>query len=188
MKTMKKLFFMAILAISVPAVQAQGYTSWKAPKDDPDLLKFSILAYGGYNILENAPLGGIAVGFNCYCIRAEADIGFSSLETPTLATKKHYLAYFSPAIGLAFGDKYEFYAMVGFMNWGYVLTTKVTECEGDIFSKSLLHCRLKVGSNIMVSKKLFINADLSYLIPKNAKLGYIYFDHLALRVGIGYRF
>lgn len=188
MKTMKKLFVMALIAISVSAVQAQGYTSWKAPKDDPDLLKFSILAYGGYNLLENAPLGGVALGFNCYCIRAEVDFGCSSLKTPSLATKHHKLAYISPSIGLSFGDKCEFYAMVGFMNWGYILTTSVTECQKDKFSKSLLHCRLKAGCNFMVAKKIFINADLSYLIPKDSVSGYIYFDNLALRLGVGYRF
>ncbi len=187
---MKKIIFIVVAAMFAltTAAQAQNYKSWKAPKDEPDLLRASALAYVGYNFLENAPMGGVALGLNCYCVRAELDFGFSSLKTPTLEKKRHSLGYFSPSIGLSFGDKYEFYGMVGFTTWGYIATTEVTECAKDKFHKDLVHCRLKVGSNIMISDKFFVNVDLSYMIPKSSEVGYVYFDNLALRAGIGYRF
>ncbi len=186
---MKKIIILVVAMVTtIVAVQAQEYTSWKAPKDDPDLLRASVLAYGGYNFLEKAPTGGVALGVNCYCLRAEVDIGVSAIKTPTLDRKRHNLMYFSPSIGVAFGDKYEFYGMVGYTSWGTILTTQITECSKDKFSADFLHWRLKVGSNIMVSKRLFVNAELSYMIPKNPEFGYVYFENLMLRVGVGYRF
>lgn len=88
---MKKIIFIVVAAMFAltTAAQAQNYKSWKAPKDEPDLLRASALAYVGYNFLENAPMGGVALGLNCYCVRAELDFGFSSLKTPTLEKKRH---------------------------------------------------------------------------------------------------
>jgi len=184
---MKKfIFLLAVLFTMVTAAQAQNYSSWRAPKDGS--LRASLLAYGGYNFLEEAPAGGVAVGLNLYCLRAEVDLGFSSIDTPSLDQKHHNLMFFSPSVGVSFGNKFEFYAMVGCINWGSISTRAVTECGKDKFSSDLFHWRLRAGSNIMVSRKIFVNVDLSYMIPKDAKDGYVYFDNLMLRAGVGYRF
>lgn len=178
---MRKVFFcVAACILSVTMLHAQNF-------EDKWDLKASVILYGGYNILEKAPAAGAAVGLDVNFIRAELDIGWSYLDAYSVPVRKH-LAYFSPSVGFAYGKKVQGYIMAGCTTWGVVESAGVTHCAENKFSSDLFHWKVKAGANVMVSRKFFINADLGYMFPKDAKDGYLYYENLTLRIGAGCRF
>ena len=178
---------MCFSAMSVSAQSASENNYWA-----DDAIKASAIVYAGANVLEPAPIYGAAIGLNCYFLRAEFEIGGSWIDPGASFSRKQML-YFSPSFGLAhtFQKKYEVYLMSSWINWGSTVLEGAdnNHCGHDVFEKDLFHWRLKAGTNIAISKRLFVNVDVSYMFPKsNTGGGYIYYDNLSVRAGIGYRF
>ena len=178
---------MCFSAMSVSAQSASENNYWA-----DDAIKASAIVYAGANVLEPAPIYGAAIGLNCYFLRAEFEIGGSWIDPGASFSRKQML-YFSPSFGLAhtFQKKYEVYLMSSWINWGSTVLEGAdnNHCGHDVFEKDLFHWRLKAGTNIAISKRLFVNVDVSYMFPKSTTGGgYIYYDNLSVRAGIGYRF
>lgn len=186
---MKKFsFFVVAMCFMAATVSAQSAKSeyWK-----DDAIKASVILFSGANVLEPAPIYGAAVGLNCYFLRAEFELGGSWIDPGYSLSRKHLL-YFSPSFGVAhtFKKKYEVYLMSSWTNWGSTTLkdAPINNCGHDVFDRDLFHWRLKVGTNIAIHKKLFVNADVSYMFPKSKSTGIVYYDNLMIRLGIGYRF
>ena len=186
---MKKFLFIAVIIIGM-VVSARAQSVSKNYWSD-DAIKTSVIAFTGANILEPAPIYGAALGLNCFFMRAEFELGGSWIDPGASFSRKNLL-YFSPSIGVThtFAERYEIYLMSSWINWGYTILEEApnNECCKDIFEKDLFHWRLKLGTNINFSKRCFANAEIGYMFPKSKETGYIYYDNLSVRVGVGYRF
>ena len=182
-KTMKKIIIMFALLMSVASVSAQSKfiedTNWK--------LHCSPTLYGGYNFLENTAITGVAIPIYVNFLRAELDVGYSYLNT-YLGHKD--FVYFSPSIGLQYGNKVRGYLMFGWTNWPHLIKVGAPnyECPGDRFYSDLIHAKLKCGLEVVLTKKLFLNVDLGYVFTSKGDDYHQYFDNFALRTGIGWRF
>lgn len=187
---MKKIILSIAAAMCFPAMSVSAQSASENYWAD-DAIKASAIVYTGANILEPAPIYGAAIGLNCYFVRAEFEVGGSWIDPGASFSRKQML-YFSPSFGLAhtFKKKYEIYLMSSWINWGNTVLEEAenNHCGHDVFEKDLFHWRLKAGTNIAISKRLFVNVDVSYMFPKNDKEGIIYYDNLSIRAGIGYRF
>lgn len=182
---MKK--FYAFLGLILININACTLANAQFRGDDRSRLKISTTVFGGYNVLEDQPVGGLAVAFNAFCLRAEIELGWTKLNT-YLSDKPKRFAYFNPNIGLSFGNENEFYAMVGATNFGYIMTTEVSECNSDKFLYDLFHLKTKIGGNFAVGGNFILNVELACIVPQRECAGYVYYDGLFLRVGAGYRF
>lgn len=180
----------AAMGFSAMSVSAQNSASENNYWAD-DAIKASAIVYAGANVLEPAPIYGAAIGLNCYFLRAEFEIGGSWID-PGVSFSRKQMLYFSPSFGLAhtFQKKYEVYLMSSWINWGNTVLEEAesNHCGHDVFEKDLFHWRLKAGTNIAISKRLFVNVDVSYMFPKDNQEGHIYYENLSIRAGIGYRF
>lgn len=179
------LMFAVMMAATSTRAQAQS-DYWK-----DDRLKASVIVFSGANVLEPAPIYGAALGLNCYFLRAEIEFGGSYID-PGYSFSRQHLMYFSPSFGLAhtFCDNYEVYLMSSWTNWGHTTLKDApnNQCGHNVFDKDIFHWRIKVGTNITLWKKLFANVEVGYMFPKSEKSGYVQYDNLTVRAGIGYRF
>ena len=183
---MKKIISLAaLMLVSINAFVATANAQFRG--DDKSLLKVSANAFGGYNFLEKQPIGGFAVAFNAFCFRAEVEFSWTQLDTYVSENPERFMC-FNPSVGVSFGNKHEFYAMLGATNFGFIETTEVSECSKDRFYSDLFHLKTKAGCNFALGKRLFINTELAYILPKHENAGYVYYQNLALRAGLGYRF
>ena len=172
-------------------VSASAQSATRSDYWQDDRLKVSLIGFAGVNVLEPAPMYGAALGLNCFFMRAEFEFGGSWINPGASFSRKN-LFYFSPSLGVAhtFAERYEIYLMSSWINWGYTTLEESpnNNCGHDVFNKDLFHWRMKLGTNINFSKRWFANAEIGYMFPKSKEAGYIYYDNLSLRVGIGYRF
>lgn len=186
---MKKIVILAAIIMGM-VISAKAQNASENYWSD-DAIKASVIAFSGANVLEPAPIYGAALGLNCFFIRAELEFGGSWIDPGASFSRKN-LFYFSPSIGVAhtFAEKYEVYLMSSWTNWGYTTLEEApnNHCGHDVFEKSLFHWRMKLGTNINFTKKWFVNTEVGYMFPKSEEAGYIYYDNLSVRVGIGYRF
>jgi len=203
---MKNLYVFLLALFAVTTVSARGLSSEREKKTvpqeqftaygyyEPDMqedegdkwkLQAQVLAYGGINVLETAPLAGIAVGMEVNFIRAEFDLGWTYLDT---RLKRKNFVYFSPSVGLAIGKKVRGYLMAGLTTWGYVRTPEAGKCGNTKFLADELYGKLKAGADIKINRRLFVNVDIGYMFSKKAAVGYDDFDNLSFRAGVGYRF
>lgn len=174
---------MIVLLMSVASVSAQS----KFIEDKDWKLHCSPTLYGGYNFLENTAIAGVAVPIYVNFLRAELDVGYSYLNT--YMGHKDFV-YFSPSLGLQYGNKVRGYLMFGYETWPYI--TKVGalnyECPEDRFYSDLIHAKIKCGLEVVLAKKLFLNVDLGYVFANKSDLYHQHFENLALRTGVGWRF
>ena len=88
--------------------------------------------------------------------------------------------------GYVYGYNHQIYAMAGLTNWGYhELNHSATDA---VFVSNELYGKVKVGCNLFLMPKLFLNFDLSYIVPKHLDFHNLTYDGMALKAGVGYRF
>lgn len=181
---MKKFFVLFVMMFSVIA-SSSAQSKWIEDRDWK--LHVSPTVYGGYNCLENAPIAGVAVPIYVNFIRAELDFGYTYLNT--YLGHKDFMT-FSPSIGVQYGNKVRGYAMYGWTTWANI--TKVgapnSKCPTDRFYSDLFHHKIKGGVEVILTKKLFLNAEVGYVFSRESSTYYENFSNLSLRAGLGWRF
>ncbi|MBQ7304095.1 MAG: hypothetical protein IJW75_04170 [Alphaproteobacteria bacterium] len=149
-----------------------------------DELKFDVALYGGYNFTGNMPVFGSVIGFEAFFLRADLDIGGTSVNHP-LCNK--FFPTISPSLGFVIGNKHKAYVMAGFQNYGYIATTDITECAADNFYSDAVHFKVKLGYQCTVWKRLFLSAEVCHLFEKK-ETGCITFPNSNVRIGAGWKF
>lgn len=173
---MKKIILMLTLLVLgfVPA-----YSQYDVYYSSP--ISFRASAYGGYNFAQKTPNVGLAASIAAYNLMGEIDAGWTKTETPG----KSFL-YLNPAIGFYFGEDYRIYALVGITNWGEY------DLFGDDFRTDQLYCKIKIGVDIPIGRKVFVNINWSYIVNDNDHYRRIHdriqFKSNNLAIGLGYRF
>ena len=180
---MRKFIIMIVLLMSVASVSAQN----KWIEDKQWKLHCAPTLYGGYNFLENTAITGVALPIYANFIRAEIDVGYSYLNT-YLGHKD--FVYFSPTLGLQYGNKVRGYLMWGYTTWTHI--TKVGapnyDCKTDKFFSDQLHAKIKGGVEVILTQKLLLNLDLGYIFTSKSSDHIVCYDNLSLRTGLGWRF
>ena len=181
---MKKFLVLFVMMFSVIA-SSSAQSKWI--EDSDWKLHVSPTVYGGYNCLENAPIAGVAIPFNVNFIRAELDLGYTYLNTD-LGHKD--FPTFSSALGVQYGNKVRGYLMYGWSTWAYITRVGApgSNCPNDRFYSDLFHHKIKGGVEVVLTKKLFLNAEVSYLFSKGSSVYYEMYDNLALRAGLVWKF
>ena len=181
---MKKFFVLFVMMFSVIA-SSSAQSKWI--EDSDWKLHVAPTVYGGYNCLENAPIAGVALPFNVNFIRAELDLGYTYLNT--YLGHKDFMTI-SPSVGVQYGNKVRGYLMYGFTNWAYIVKVGCpnNNCPVDRFYSDVFHHKLKGGVEVILTKKLFLNAEVSCLITDGSDVYFEKFGNLALRAGLGWRF
>ena len=173
-----------LITVSVAELGAQGKI---APLDrSEELLKSSVIVYGGYNFLENTPLVGGAVALDVSFFRMELEGGWSYANTSLNPSRKNF-GYFSPTVGVVFGKKFQYYLMGGATTWAMVEKKEVTQCSEDRFFTDDLHFKVKTGFNITFGERIFLNIEGGYMFLWR-RAGYDEFPNAYARIGLGYRF
>ena len=154
---MKKfiILFLSATVLSIGIAEAKPYD-----EKTRDEIKFDVSLYGGYNFTGNAPVFGGVVGFEALFLRADLDIGATSINHP-LCNK--LFPTISPSLGVFFGDKHKVYLMGGVQNYGYIATTQVTNCATDGFYSDGIHFKVKLGYQCTVWKQLFVGVEACHL-------------------------
>ena len=177
---MKKVMLSLLLAVLLPlsAFAYNPYKDWMGVHVD-------VTARGGYNFLEKTPLVGGALGVNFSGFRAEVEVGYASFNTCYDFSKKGF-CYVSPMFGYVYGFNHEVYAMAGIMTGGLSEEDFTT---GEIFYRDdAIYGKLKAGCNFFVTSNLFVNLDMSYIVPRNYDYRCCSYEGLNFQVGVGVRF
>ena len=174
---MKKIIIALFITVFLP-ITASAYS----PTSYRDVV-VDITARGGYNFMESVPLAGGAVGVEFWGLRAELEAGWTYFNMPSDLLKQDF-CYISPMIGYSYGFNHSVYAMVGITNWGYLENGK----NEQQFRQDIIYGKLKVGCNLFLTRNLFVNLDLSYLLPRRMENYCITYKGFNLKGGIGFRF
>lgn len=179
---MKKIIVVLLLAVVLP-LSASAYSPYGGYgyRD----VTVDVTARGGYNFMENKPLVSGVVGLDFLGVRAELELGWTNVNLPFSSNKKNF-CYISPMIGYSYGFNHNVYAMIGITNWGYAELYDTSEQGYDWQHK--ICGKIKVGANMYLNQHLFVNLDLSYLLPTYSRYSSIDYQSFNLCVGIGYRF
>lgn len=167
----------AMLSFSKTREDYRRHLDWNRPE-------ISIIAYGGYNFLEKAPLVGGSVAIDINFIRAELECGWSYVMAP----QHRDFTYFAPSLGFVFGHKSQVYLMGGCSGWPFLLKKEVSGCANDKFDTSLLHFQVQLGTNIALGRNVFAHIRATYVVPRKNENVNINYQNLALKVGLGYWF
>ena len=171
---MKKLIIVLLLTVAVPF-------SLKATTPEEQSCNIELIARGGYNFLENAPITSCAIVMQLWSIRTEMDIGWTQFTLPD--NSKSNFCCISTMIGYSYITKHSFYALIGIANCG---ATKITTDESLPYTlESMMRGKVKVGCNLFVTKKLFFNIDLSYIWPPLKKHPEFYTTYTGLNLTAG---
>lgn len=177
---MKKVMLSLLLAVLLPlsALAYNPYRNWTDVNVD-------VTARGGYNFLEKAPVVGGALGVNFYGFRAEIEVGYASFNTCYNFSKQDF-CYVSPMFGYVYGFNHEFYAMIGIMTGGLSEEDYYT---GEFsYRESAIYGKIKTGCNLFVTRNLFFNLDLSYIVPRDYDYRCCSYEGLNFQIGVGFRF
>ena len=179
---MKRFMLMMCAMLSVLVASAQGVdlSKWR--------FHVAPTVYGGYNCLESTPVAGIAIPVYAGLIRAEAELSYNMHDT----SLGHY-NYFTYAhyFGMQYGnDKIKGYALIGATTWPCITRVGAPYYQGDedYFSVCDIQGKIKCGVDVTLYKKLFLNAELGYVLVSDGGQYYETFNQLAVRIGIGWRF
>lgn len=173
---MKKLILaFTLMLIGIMPAYSQYEVRCSLPID------FRLGAYGSYNFAEKTPNAGAFFSVAGYNMMADIDVGWAKMKFPG----ENFL-YLNPSIGFYYGDTFRFYALIGITNWGeYNLWS-------EHFDTGEIYCKLKVGVDIPIGKKLFLNVCWQYIVNDNDHYrrydDRLQFKSNALAVGVGYRF
>ena len=177
---MKKIIFTLLIAIVLP-LSAGAYSPYMGYPD----ITVDVTARGGYNFAEKSPLAGGVLGLNFMGFRGELEVGWTYFNSYPDSIKENF-CYVSPMVGYVYGFQHQAYAMIGITNWGYYETTD--DPQYSHFRSDILYGKVKIGCNLFLSQRMFINMDLSYLLPRHFDYHYLTYDGIGLKVGIGFRF
>ncbi len=170
---MKKiiLFFVASMLGCGVFAQNESYSAIDA----------TIFFKGGYNVLEKHPL---------YSVSFVGEIGFIrfafELQHPDFGNynrKITYSLFFSPSIGLCYGQRSIIYLMAGVQPW-----VSFDETADLIVDCQKWRPKLEAGCDIRLCDWLFVNLSALYIIPFKDASGYHDYRNLAFLCGLGFRF
>jgi DNA-directed RNA polymerase subunit E'/Rpb7 len=87
-------------------------------------------------------------------------------------------------------DKIKGYALIGATTWPCITRVGAPYYQGDedYFSVCDIQGKIKCGVDVTLYKKLFLNAELGYVLVSDGGQYYETFNQLAIRIGIGWRF
>ena len=178
---MNRLLLIGLLLFA-PMMAVAQYPDWEQfssdIKEKPSWneVKGSCLLYGEYNFYEKTPLAGVELCCNIGYIKGGVEFGWSYLSHDGIKNHFYYVAF---SAGPEIGNKTKFYAQVGGTTWGEYV-------DKDFYS-NMWRVRLKIGTDIYLSEKIYLNIGANYLIPyrkddtDNSKM-------FSVRMGLGFRF
>lgn len=177
-----KNFILIGLLLFAPMMAVAQYPDWEQfssdIKEKPSWneVKGSWLLYGEYNFFEKTPLAGTELCCNIGYIKGGVEFGWSYLSQYEGNNHFYYVAF---SAGPQIGNKTKFYAQLGGTTWG--------EYVNDNFYFNVWRVRARIGTDIYLSKKAYLNIGVNYIIPYRKELNY---DSklLSIRLGLGFRF
>lgn len=179
---MKKIIISLLIAVVLPLSASAYYPYGGYGFGD---VQVDVTARGGYNFTEKTPLVGGVLGLNYWGFRGEIELGWSCFNAAG-STGKENFCYISPMVGYVYGFNHQLYAMAGITNWGH--SELGYNQDKPEFKSNALFGKVKVGCNLFLMPRLFLNIDLSYILPRHFDRHNITYDGLALRAGVGFKF
>lgn len=182
---MKNIIFTVVLFLAPFYVMAQ-HPDWEKSLSDVNTkvkekpswneVKGSCLLFGEYNFIEKTPLAGTALCCNIGYIKGSVECGWSYLSK--FENKNHFY-FIAFSVGPQIGNKTKFYAQIGGITWSEYY-------ENDFYTNNW-RIRAKIGTDIYLSKKLYLNTGVNYIIPYRKSTAENS-DLLSLSMGLGFRF
>jgi len=178
---MKNFILIGLLLFAPISVMAQ-YPDWEQfssdIKEKPSWneVKGSYLLYGGYNFLEKTPITGVQLCCNIGYLKGDIELGWSYILKQQAKNHFYYVAF---SAGPQIGNKTKYYALLGVITWSGFLKNN--------FYSDIWRARLKIGSDVFLSKKVYLNVGIGYIFPCR-NVSYEYSKLLSTQIGLGFRF
>lgn len=175
--------YAVVLFLLAPVFAMAQHPDWGATlvdveKEKPswDEVKGSFLPYGEYNVCGKSPIAGAELCCNIGYIKGGVEFGWSYLSQFDVKNHFYYVAF---SVGPQIGNKTKFYAQIGGTTWGEYV-------ENDFYS-NVWRVRTKIGTDIYLAEKVYLNIGANYIIPYRKDVDYNS-KMFSVRMGLGFRF
>ena len=177
----KNIILIFVLLIAPLHAMAQ-YPDWE--HSPPDIkqkpswneVNGSFVMCGGYNFLEKTPISGVGLCCDIGYIRLNTELVWSYISHEENNNHFYYVAF---SVGPIIGKRTKFYAQLGGITWGGYTQ--------ESFYSDIWRIRVQLGSDIYLSKKVYLNVNTDYVLPYRNP-NFTYSELLSLQLGLGFRF
>lgn len=143
----------------------------------------SVIIRGGYNVLEKGKVYDLTFMQDFIFFRFKLETGVGTFSLSENGEEERYVSYFSPSIGLVYGERSDVYLLFGGSSWGKRLMVD----EHWKLTSDAWHLKVEGGVDIGITRTMFLNLEACYFFP-HFKEPEDYFNNFCLKAGIGFRF